>query len=117
MQEEKISKRHQQFSDNIEKVGLTIERLHRIPMHHKITEDKLKQLLAADGYERVLRGIQRHLKQITEQFDIGGDGRSKPHGSRWRKKPKACRCRGQTNDQHIVNTKLPGHEDMDIGKT
>ncbi|MDP2126630.1 MAG: WYL domain-containing protein [Pseudohongiella sp.] len=75
-----------QRPDSMETVHLTIEMLHRIPRHSKITAYELQTQLSAAGYERDLRSIQRHLKQVIEHFDIECDDRSKPFGYRWKEK-------------------------------
>jgi len=64
-----------QSRESMETVHLTIELLHRIPRERKITAPELQQQLASDDYQRDLSSIQRHLKQITEHFDVECDDR------------------------------------------
>tara|TARA_Y100000592_G_scaffold97012_1_gene166755 strand:- start:107 stop:1036 length:930 start_codon:yes stop_codon:yes gene_type:complete len=88
----------------METVHLTIELLHRIPRQSKITATELQRQLAAAGYERDLRSIQRHLKQITEHFDVECDDRSKPYGYRWKERAKGLSLPGMNQHESLLLT-------------
>lgn len=91
-------------SDSMENVRLTIELLHRIPRHRKVSASELQAQLAAAGYERDLRSIQRHLKQITDHFDVECDDRCKPFGYRWKEKAKGLSLPGLNQHESLLLT-------------
>jgi predicted DNA-binding transcriptional regulator YafY len=88
--------------DSMETVHLTIELLHRIPRDSRITAPELQRQLAAAGYERDLRSIQRHLKQITEHFDVECDDRGRPYGYRWRAKARGLSLPGMNRHESLL---------------
>jgi hypothetical protein len=90
--------------ESMETVHLTIELLHRIPRDSKITAPELQRQLVAAGYERDLRSIQRHLKQITEHFDVVCDDRGKPYGYRWKAKAKGLSLPGMNQHESLLLT-------------
>ena len=98
-----------QSRESMETVHLTIELLHRIPRERKITAPELQQQLAAAGYERDLRSIQRHLKQITEHFDVECDDRGKPFGYRWKAKAKGLSLPGMNQHESLLLTLAEQH--------
>ncbi len=98
-----------QSRESMETVHLTIELLHRIPRERKITALELQQQLAAAGYERDLRSIQRHLKQITEHFDVECDVRGKPYGYRWKAKAKGLSLPGMNQHESLLLTLAEQH--------
>ena len=60
---------------------LALELLQRIPRHGKTTAADLRDDLAAAGYDRDIRSIQRLLEQLADHFPyIERDDRSKPFG-------------------------------------
>lgn len=65
---------------------LLLEILKRIPKMRKVTATELQQQLAADGLERDVRSIQRHLETLIDHFDIECDDRAKPYGYRWKER-------------------------------
>lgn len=95
--------------ESMETVHLTIELLHRIPRESKITAPELKRQLAAAGYERDLRSIQRHMKQITEHFDVECDDRGKPYGYRWKEKAKGLSLPGMNQHESLLLTLAEQH--------
>lgn len=95
--------------ESMETVHLTIELLHRIPRDRKITAPELQRQLAAAGYERDLRSIQRHLKQITEHFDVECDDRGKPYGYRWKEKAKGLSLPGMNRHESLLLTLAEQH--------
>ena len=95
--------------ESMETVHLTIELLHRIPRDSKITAPELQRQLAAAGYERDLRSIQRHLKQITEHFDVECDDRGKPYGYRWKEKAKGLSLPGMNQHESLLLTLAEQH--------
>lgn len=95
--------------ESMETVHLTIELLHRIPRESRITAQELQRQLAAAGYERDLRSIQRHLKQITEHFDVECDDRGKPYGYRWKEKAKGLSMPGMNQHESLLLTLAEQH--------
>jgi predicted DNA-binding transcriptional regulator YafY len=95
--------------ESMETVHLTIELLHRIPRDSKITAPELQRQLAAAGYVRDLRSIQRHLKQITEHFDVECDDRGKPYGYRWKEKAKGLSLPGMNQHESLLLTLAEQH--------
>jgi predicted DNA-binding transcriptional regulator YafY len=88
--------------DSMETVHLTIELLHRIPRNSKITALDLQVQLAAAGYQRDLRTIQRHLRQIVDHFDVECDERGKPYGYRWKEKAKGLSLPGINQHESLL---------------
>lgn len=94
---------------SMETVQLTIELLHRIPRNSKITANELQTQLAAAGYERDLRSIQRQLKQICDHFDVECDDRSKPFGYRWKEKARGLSLPGLNQHESLLLTLAEQH--------
>jgi predicted DNA-binding transcriptional regulator YafY len=63
---------------------ILLEIMRRIPRHSKITVTELAKQLKAAGYERDDRTFQRHLKTLSENFDIECDARTTPYGYSWK---------------------------------
>ena len=70
--------------DSLDTALLLLEILRRIPKARKITAAEINEQLAAQGWVRDIRSIQRHLDTLSERFDIERDDRSKPYGYRWK---------------------------------
>lgn len=70
--------------DTLETLKLALELLKRIPRQRKISSKELHEQLAAVGFERDERSIQRMLKSLSEQFDIERDDSSLPYGYHWK---------------------------------
>ena len=70
--------------DTHETLRLALELLRRIPRQSKVSAGELHRQLAAAGFERDERSIQRLLKSLSEQFDIERDDSSLPYGYRWK---------------------------------
>lgn len=75
-------------SDSLDTTLLSIELLRRIPRSGKISTSDLHRQVAAAGFERDVRSIQRLLKSLSEHFDIELDDRSKPYGYQWKSDAK-----------------------------
>lgn len=67
---------------------LSLELLRRIPRTRKISALELQQQLVEAGFSRSIRTIQRLLEQLSVQFEIERDDRSKPYGYRWKERSK-----------------------------
>jgi predicted DNA-binding transcriptional regulator YafY len=63
---------------------ILLEIMRRIPRTSKISSTELAQQIKAAGYERDERTFQRHLKTLSEHFDIECDSRATPYGYRWK---------------------------------
>jgi hypothetical protein len=71
----------------LETLRFTLEMLKRIPRARKISAPELHDELAAAGFERELRTVQRQLDELSQHFDIERDDRSKPYGYQWTNSP------------------------------
>ena len=69
---------------SLETTLLSIELLQRIPRRQKITASELRDELAAAGYDRDIRSVQRQLDILCQHFEIERDDRAKPYGYRWK---------------------------------
>ena len=65
-------------------VLLALELMRRIPRSHKVTIQELHRELLAQGIDRNERTIQRHLKTLSQHFDIECDERNQPYGYQWK---------------------------------
>jgi predicted DNA-binding transcriptional regulator YafY len=74
--------------DGVETALLMLEILKRIPRNSDVTATQLKEQLAAEGMERDLRSIQRHLQTLCDHFGIDCNTRSKPYSYRWKNAPQ-----------------------------
>lgn len=72
---------------SFETARLVIEILRRIPRTHLISTSDMRSQLAAAGFARNVRSIQRLLDELSQHYDIERNDRSKPYGYRW--KPQA----------------------------
>ena len=70
-------------NDRLDTALLLIEILKRIPRQRRVSAAELQAQLAAQGYERDIRTIQRHLDTLSGAFALDRDERSKPFGYRW----------------------------------
>lgn len=70
-------------TDRLDTALLLIEILKRIPRQRRVSAAELQSQLAAQGYERDIRTIQRHLDTLSSAFALDRDERSKPFGYRW----------------------------------
>lgn len=88
--------------ENIGAAELLLNILERIPKNRKITVKELLAQLKEIGVERDERSIQRHLKKLTEMFDIECDDRSKPYGYRWKERSVGLALPALTEAQSLV---------------
>ena len=72
----------------LETVAIYMEILRRIPRHGKKTVAQLHEELLQAGFERDRRSIERHVKELCEQFGIVCDDQSKPYSYHWPKGSK-----------------------------
>jgi hypothetical protein len=79
--------------DGVDTGILLIEILKRIPRRGKVTAAEIQSQLSAQGMDRSLRSIQRHLDTLSEKFDIERDDRSKPTATAGRNAQKGSPCR------------------------
>lgn len=70
--------------NTLETTLLALELLRRIPRGRKVTAKELGEALAAEGFMRDDRSIQRQLKTLSEHFGIDRDERSMPYGYEWK---------------------------------
>ena len=69
-------------------VMLALEILKRIPRSGAISAPEIRRELEQMGLKRDLRSIQRQLEDLSANFDIERDTRSKPYGYRWKERAK-----------------------------
>ncbi|MDB1145344.1 MAG: hypothetical protein KGV48_003315 [Alcaligenaceae bacterium] len=62
---------------------LLLEILHHIPKRSYISASEVHQRLCSAGHTLTLRSVQRHLKDLSEHFDIECNNTSRPYGYRW----------------------------------
>ncbi|MBW4048764.1 MAG: WYL domain-containing protein [Proteobacteria bacterium] len=72
-----------QRKEGLDTALILLEILKRIPKHRKITAAELHRQLAAEGFDRDIRTVQRHLDTLAERFELERDARSKPYGYSW----------------------------------
>lgn len=70
--------------NSMETTLLSIELLRRIPRQKKITASELRDALAAAGFDRDIRSVQRQIDTLCKHFEIERDDRTKPFGYRWK---------------------------------
>ncbi len=75
--------------DGVDTALLLLEILRRIPRNRKVSASEIHEQLRADGFDRDIRTIQRHLDTLSERFDIERDDRAKPYGYRWKERAVA----------------------------
>lgn len=89
-------------NDSLDTALLLVEILKRIPRQRRVTAADLQQQLAAHGYERNIRSIQRHLDTLSMAFGLERDERSKPFGYRWREQAPALSLPGLTAQESLL---------------
>lgn len=95
--------------DNLETVVLTVELLRRIPRNRKVTISELQEQLREAGFERDVRSIQRHLKVLSQHFEIECDNRSKPYGYRWLANAKGLEIPNMTPQESLLLRLVEDH--------
>ena len=91
-----------QRNDSLDTARLLIEILKRIPRQRRVTAAELQQQLAAHGFERNIRSIQRHLDTLSAEFGLDRDDRSKPFGYRWKEQAAALSLPGLTAQESLL---------------
>lgn len=94
------------MSDNLR---LSLEILRRIPKNRYTSAPEIHTQLANIGYERSLRSIERQLKNISEQFDIERDTRSKPYGYKWKPQSKGFNLPTMSAEESVLLTLAEKH--------
>ena len=75
-------------SSSSEQLKLALDILRRIPRHTFKSAQEIHNELINSGWEKSERTVQRTLKELTEEFDIYCNDRSKPYGYRWQSSAK-----------------------------
>lgn len=70
-------------TDYSDGVRLALEILRRIPRKRRVTAAQIQIQLEGSGITRSLRSVQRILDQLSANFPIERDDRSRPYGYRW----------------------------------
>lgn len=89
-------------NDSLDTALLLMEILKRIPRQRRVTAAELQKQLAAHGYDRNIRSIQRHLDTLSTAFDVERDERSKPFGYRWTDQAPALSLPGLTAQESLL---------------
>lgn len=87
---------------SLETLAFTLDLLKRIPRGRKISAPELWQQLKEAGWNRDLRTVQRQLDELSRQFDIDRDDRSKPYGYQWKPKATGLSLPGLTEKESLV---------------
>jgi predicted DNA-binding transcriptional regulator YafY len=86
----------------LETVLFTLELLKRIPRGRKISAPELHRELAAAGFTRDLRTVQRQLDELTQNLDIERDDRSKPYGYSWKPAARGLSVPGLNEKESLL---------------
>lgn len=89
-------------NDSLDTALLLMEILKRIPRKYRVTAAELQKQLAAHGYDRNIRTIQRHLDTLSVAFGLERDERSKPFGYRWMDQAQALSLPGLTAQESLL---------------
>lgn len=89
-------------NDSLDTALLLMEILKRIPRQRRVTAAELQKQLAAHGYDRNIRTIQRHLDTLSTAFGLERDERSKPFGYRWMEQAPALSLPGLTAQESLL---------------
>jgi predicted DNA-binding transcriptional regulator YafY len=89
-------------TDSLDTALLLMEMLKRIPRQRRVTAAELQKQLAAHGYDRNIRTIQRHLDTLSVAFELDRDERNKPFGYRWRDQTPALSLPGLTAQESLL---------------
>ena len=89
-------------NDSLDTALLLMEILKRIPRQRRVTAAELHKQLAAHGYDRNIRTIQRHLDTLSTAFGLERDERSKPFGYRWMEQAPALSLPGLTAQESLL---------------
>jgi predicted DNA-binding transcriptional regulator YafY len=90
----------------LETLQLSIELLRHIPKRGTITATKLREQLAAAGFEREPRTIQRLLETLctSDLHDIECDANTKPYRYRWKEAAKGLTLGGLSAQETLLLT-------------
>lgn len=69
---------------SLETLQISLELLRRIPKGRSVTASELHEQLAAAGFDRDKRSIQRQLEVLSEQYDLDRDETTKPFRYSWK---------------------------------
>lgn len=83
---------------------LALALLRRIPRGRKVDSRELREALAAEGFERDERSIQRLLKTLSDEFGIHRDERSIPFGYEWKDKAAAFMLPALSKQESLMLT-------------
>ncbi len=81
---------------------LLLEIVHHIPKRRQITAKEIHQRLLSAGHNLTLRTVQRHLKDISQQFDIECNDANKPYGYRWLEKAESLAMPNLTAQESLL---------------
>lgn len=87
---------------SLETLAFTLDLLKRIPRNRKVSAPELWAQLKDAGWKRDLRTVQRQLDELSRQFDIDRDERSKPFGYQWKPQARGLSLPGLTEKESLV---------------
>lgn len=88
----------------LESLQMALEIVRRIPKGSSVTATELQQQLAAVGFERDMRTIQRQLGILSEYFDLERDESSKPYHYSWKENSKGFSLPGLSAQESLLLT-------------
>jgi len=88
--------------DTLETVRLILELARRIPRNRSVSTAELHEAVKNAGFDCDVRTIQRHLKTLSEHFDIERDDRSKPYGWRWKERAELLAVASLTPNESLL---------------
>jgi predicted DNA-binding transcriptional regulator YafY len=90
--------------DSMETLQIALEMVRRIPKGRTVTGPELQKALAAEGFERDMRTIQRQLEVLSEYFDLERDETTKPYRYSWKELATGFNLPGLTPQESLLLT-------------
>ncbi|WP_238587728.1 YafY family protein [Caenimonas sp. SL110] len=79
-----------------------LELLKRIPRQRKISAAELHQQMTEAGWQRDLRTVQRQLDELSQNFEIDRDDRTRPYGYQWKDQAKGLSVPGLNERESLM---------------
>jgi predicted DNA-binding transcriptional regulator YafY len=95
--------------NTLETLRFALELLKRIPRHQKVSAAQLHQQMTDAGWQRDLRTVQRQLDELSEEFEIERDDRSRPYGYQWKQQAKGLSLPGLNEKESLLLTLAEQH--------
>lgn len=88
--------------NTLETLQFALELLKRIPRQHKISATELHKQMTDAGWQRDLRTVQRQLDELSQNFDIDRDDRTRPYGYQWKAQAKGLSLPGLNEKESLL---------------